>query len=55
MKKLIALTLVSLIALPILVGCGEKSETVQSKDAAIPVDSSGNKKGAMENDKGLTN
>jgi len=55
MKKLIGLTLVLVVALPILAGCGEKSETVNSSEQVIQVDSSGKKKGAMENDKGLYN
>jgi hypothetical protein len=55
MKKLIGLTLVMVVALPILAGCGEKSETVNSSEQVIQVDSSGKKKGAMENDKGLYN
>lgn len=55
MKKLIGLSLIAVIALPILAGCGEKTETVNSSDQVIQVDSSGKKKGAMENDKGLYN
>ena len=58
MKKIVALVLVAAFAIPILVGCGETTEKVNSTtdDGAIKVDSkAAGKKGAMENDKGLTN
>lgn len=55
MKKIILLSLVGVLSLPILIGCGEKAETVDSSKP-VQVDSAGaGKKGAMENDKGLTN
>ena len=57
MKKLFALVVVSMMAIPFLAGCGESTTQVKSKDEVIQVDSSGKsgKKGAMENDKGLNN
>lgn len=55
MKKIITLSLIAVLAVPFLAGCGEKAETVDSSKP-VQVDSSGSgKKGAAENDKGLTN
>lgn len=55
MKKFFTLSIVAMLAVPFLAGCGESTTKVESKDEVIQVDSSGKsgKKGAMENDKGL--
>ncbi len=57
MKKLFVFVVISMMAIPFLAGCGEKTETVDSSTKTIEVDSSGKsgKKGAMENDLGLKN
>lgn len=59
MKKLVSAILLAAFAIPILAGCGEASSdkvTSTNDDGSLKVDSKGTgKKGAMENDKGLSN
>lgn len=58
MKKIVSLVVLAAFAFPILVGCGESTEKVNSTTdpGTIKVDSSAaGKKGAQENDKGLNN
>lgn len=55
MKKLFALLIAGVVALPILVGCGDSSTEVDS-GKAIQVDSAeAGKKGAQESTDGLYN
>lgn len=56
MKKLIAFVLVASFIAPILISCGEKSESVDSNNPPTVIDSEqGGKKGPMENNKGINN
>lgn len=55
MKKIILLSLIAVLTVPFLAGCGDKAETVDSSKPVNVDSSAAGKKGAAENDKGLTN
>lgn len=55
MKKVVTYIVLASFAIPILVGCGESTEKVDSNAPTVKVDSNAaGKKGAQENSKGLT-